>query len=212
MTFLVDNPDILVAYKRGDQKAMEAVYHAYLAKVSRVIRHGFLLSRDRDVSVPGVRDAETECDLIQETFLRAFSDTARKNYNGRSPFTPYIVRIAKNLMIDRYRKPKRESLESELKAKDEEFDLDEGPVAEQLLLDEDPAMAAHHSSQQEACLEYVETLGDLEDSFYELRYRKALPLLEVARQMGISRRQARTMENNLRKGLCSFLKEKNLWP
>ncbi len=57
--------------------------------------------------MPGGGSSELE-DLIQEVFVRAFSEKGRLAYDGLRDYEPYICTIARNLLIDRARKQGRE--------------------------------------------------------------------------------------------------------
>lgn len=46
--------------------------------------------------------------LVQNTFVRAFSPSARAAYDGLRPFGSYLVTIARNLLIDEARARNRE--------------------------------------------------------------------------------------------------------
>lgn len=50
-------------------------------------------------------------DMMQETFLRAFKHLDKFRHRGYSYFT-YLLQIAHNILVDHWRKPKCESLES----------------------------------------------------------------------------------------------------
>jgi DNA-directed RNA polymerase specialized sigma24 family protein len=56
-------------------------------------------------------DADGERELVQDTFAKAFAAAARQAYDGVSPYRPYLLRITKNLMIDRYRAAQRTPVE-----------------------------------------------------------------------------------------------------
>lgn len=104
MTVFLDNRALLDAFRRGDRAALTEVYRRYVDEVAGVVRHGFALGGK---AVRGVREVDCQRDLVQEVFVRCFSEAARKGYDGISPFRPYLLRIAKNLMIDEARKSGR---------------------------------------------------------------------------------------------------------
>lgn len=56
-------------------------------------------------------NAEDALDYMQETFLRAYTALKKFNYRGYSYLT-YLLRIARNLLVDHYRRPTSLPLES----------------------------------------------------------------------------------------------------
>jgi len=54
-----------------------------------------------------VRDEQLANDLFQETFIKVVKTLRNGKYNEEGKFLPWVLRIAKNLMIDYYRKDKR---------------------------------------------------------------------------------------------------------
>jgi RNA polymerase sigma-70 factor (ECF subfamily) len=59
---------------------------------------------------------ETAEDLFQETWLRVLE--RGRQYDGKSPFEPWLFRIARNLAIDRARRKPMASLEAALETPD----------------------------------------------------------------------------------------------
>src|SRR5262249_46673899 len=86
----------------GERQALGQVYFHYVEEVARLVRFGFVIEA-RSLRIPGAPDIETEQELVQEVFVRAFSESARLSYDGIRPYRPYLLRIAKNLLIDRQR-------------------------------------------------------------------------------------------------------------
>jgi RNA polymerase sigma factor (sigma-70 family) len=212
MSLLLDHPDLLAGYIRGDRSALEAIYFEYVDEVTRLVRRGFVYDRSKVVRVSGIGEESTQCDLVQETFVRAFSETARKGYDGRSPFRPYLLRIAKNLMIDRLRKLGREVPESELNLSGNAGEIPAFLGKDTPLLPENPAEQAHFKRQQATTEAFVATLPEPKRAFFDLRYRQGLSQQQVAKHLGATRRKVRTLEKQLRRELKKSLKFKRLWP
>lgn len=200
------------ALRTGDPRALEAVYWAFVDQVAALVRRGFVYSRDRVVVVPGVGEPQAQLDLIQETFLRLFSEQARRAYDPQRPLRPYLLRIAKNLMIDRLRRSGREvnaasdGLDSGVGDIDALLDED-GPIPA-----EDPASLAHWHRQREATRAWASRLATELKAIYDLRYERSLGQELSAERLGISRRRVRTLEARLRRCLRKELKKKGLWP
>jgi RNA polymerase sigma-70 factor (ECF subfamily) len=80
--------------KAGEIEAFGQLYSRYLDPIYRYIR-----SR--------VNEDQTAEDLTEETFIRAFK--ALDKYKERGlPFSAYLYRVAKNLLVDCYRRQKEE--------------------------------------------------------------------------------------------------------
>ncbi len=200
------------AFRSGDPRALERVYRAYVDQVAVLIRRGFVYSRGKVAAVPGVADPQTQCDLIQETFSRLFAERARQAYDPAHPLRPYLLRIAKNLMIDRLRRSGREVSPSDCAAGASLGDIDEILDSDQPLPDEDPASLAHFNRQREATRNWAAALPEELRAVYRFRYEQAMGQEQTAAGLGISRRRVRTLEGRLRRLLRKHLKKKRLWP
>lgn len=89
MTTLAEDPQLIAAWRGGDQAAATALVHRHGPMIGR-----FLVSRGADTS-----DVD---DLLQETFFRAF--THLESWRGDGSFRGWLFRIAGNLLKDRYRR------------------------------------------------------------------------------------------------------------
>ncbi len=86
-----DNTELILAAKRGDQKALTTLINLNAEAV-----HSFIHSL--------LGDRQIVQDLAQETFLRMI--LAIKNYELRAPFRSWLFRIAVNLCRDHLRRKK----------------------------------------------------------------------------------------------------------
>jgi RNA polymerase sigma factor (sigma-70 family) len=173
MIFENDRP-LLDAFRRGQKAALSRVYFAYVDEVARVVR-------DRE--------------LIQEVFVRAFSESARLAYDGLRPYRPYLLRIARNVLVDRLRARGREVDVDTLELADEK------PSADELL---------HTARMKEATAEHVARLSAEEKRFIRLRYEEGLSQEDVAKQMKATRRRMRTLEKRIEEGLVAHLRKRGL--
>jgi RNA polymerase sigma-70 factor (ECF subfamily) len=95
-----DIKNLILEAKNGNGEAFGRVYQEYLAPIYR-----FIYFR-----VPNKLEAE---DLTQEVFLRAFHSLNRFALGNNSPVA-YFYRIARNLLIDNYRKKKTVEIDIDL--------------------------------------------------------------------------------------------------
>lgn len=213
MAMLQDNGELLDGYRRGDRDALERIYSEYIDDVEAIVRQGFTTSSPDRHYVPGVSGEQACKDVIQDCFVRAFSESARKNYDGERPFRPYLLRIVKNRMIDRARKTDRMVLADD--AEDEGDTLDLNAIIEKNRAVEfrnrkDPEERLHWKKLTDAVDGFLESVDDEQRRFVELRYRNELSQRKVAEQMDVSRRRVRTLQKWVRRGLKGYLREQQL--
>lgn len=85
----VTDEELMLACKRGRFEALEQLYHRYHRPVLMFI-------------LRIVENRELAEDLLQETFLRIYSN--RESWQPNSKFTSWMYRIARNLCIDEKRR------------------------------------------------------------------------------------------------------------
>ncbi|MCP4498674.1 MAG: hypothetical protein GY822_01750 [Deltaproteobacteria bacterium] len=78
---------LLDGFRAGDSDALAELYEKHLRDVFVVVSQGFVLRKESTTRVPGLKDVAAQQDIVQDTFIRAFSATARKNYSGTTPGT-----------------------------------------------------------------------------------------------------------------------------
>jgi RNA polymerase sigma-70 factor (ECF subfamily) len=89
-----DDAHLVSLAKTGEIEAFGELYSRYLDPIYRYIR-------------TRVNEDQTAEDLTEETFIRAFR--ALDKYEERGlPFSAYLYRVTKNLLVDFYRKQKEE--------------------------------------------------------------------------------------------------------
>jgi RNA polymerase sigma factor (sigma-70 family) len=173
----------LERFRAGEPAALEHVYLAYVDEVATIIRKG----------VAGAGGGDLE-DLLHEVFVRAFSENARRSFDGVRDYGPYLATLTRNLVIDWARRRTRE-----LPAKDADFahDIAE-PAPESEPPWADPAKVAVVK------LYLSELPAELRD-VHEQRYVLSRSQEDVCRTLGLTRQQLRTRERHLRDGLAREL-------
>jgi RNA polymerase sigma-70 factor (ECF subfamily) len=190
VTIFADNRALLDRFRRGDRDALAKVYYHYVDEVATLARRGFTIESSGHAVVRGV-DADREREIVQETFAKAFAEKARLAYDGVQPYRPYLLRITKNLMIDRFRAERRDASEPEAECVVEPEDL-------------------HWKQLAAATAEHVATLDAESRRLIALRFEQELSQDDVAEAMGISRRRVRTLEDRVQHGLRKWLQSKGL--
>src|SRR5262249_23827941 len=131
-------------------------------------------------------------DVVQDVFLKAFSETARKSYDGTRPFGPFLTVIARNVLIDWARRSSREiadnaAIEAAL-SKAEDPGADDGSAVFA------PALLA-------LTQRYIDGLPAEFRAVHLRRFVMAEPQRGAAAALGISRQTLRTIERKLIEGL-----------
>jgi RNA polymerase sigma-70 factor (ECF subfamily) len=188
---------LLDSFRRGEQRALTTVFSTYVDEVATLVQRGFTMSVSR-VVVPGERDLHRQRDLVQETFVRAFSERARLAYDGISPFRPWLLRIAKNLMIDEGRRAGRLVATPAV-------DVDLAQVN-----DVSPEDELEWKTLRGATVAWKATLDAETLRFVQLRFEDEHSQAEVAAAMKVTRRRIRTLEQVVRDALRRWLVERGL--
>jgi RNA polymerase sigma-70 factor (ECF subfamily) len=173
--------ELLAAFRSGQRHALEAVYWEYIDAVEKLAKRELLcmLPRSARQDLP---------DLVQEIFVRAFSERARLGYDGLREYGPYLLTIARNTIVDWARRRGREVPRNE---PPEESVMEEPPFADDATL--------------RVVQAYLATLSPELAAVHEQRYVFARSQAETAAALGISRQQLRTKEKRLRDGLAQAL-------
>jgi RNA polymerase sigma factor (sigma-70 family) len=188
MSLFANNPELLAAFREGRRDALERVYRTYARPVDRALR-----AMARASGNNALTQASAIADLLQEVFVRAFSQAARRGYDGERDFGPYLTTIAHNCFVDALRATGREVLKG---PEDLTLALDvAGPEPDGWC---DPRALAVLSR-------YVRDLSAPLRAVYEQRFVLGVSQQEASSALGLSRRAIRTGEGRLRRGLRKAL-------
>lgn len=194
---------LLDGFRRGDRDALERVYRAHVDDVARLLRYGFVSGEAR---VAGIQDLDRCLEITQEVFVRAFSQRARQGYDGLRPYRPYLLRITKNLLIDRLRVAGREVPLAQFAEDDElapEDRLAPAPPPE-------PEAALDKGQLATATQAFLAEQDEELRRFVELRFVEERSQYEVLEVMKITRRRVRTLEKRALEGLRAYLAARGL--
>jgi RNA polymerase sigma-70 factor (ECF subfamily) len=201
MTVFAGDRSLLDAFRRGDRAALATVYFHYIDDIAAVVRHGFSIPTS-GARVRGAADEQTERDLVQEVFARAFAPRARDAYDGVRPYRFYVRRIAKNLLIDRAR------------AVDPTVPLDGADgelVIEPEVAEADSEWDSEWIEQRREAAAYVSGLAPALRRLVKLRFEDEMSQDQAAEALGVSRRRVRTLEARIQRGLRKALRRAGLW-
>lgn len=93
MQFLSDN-ELVKLYMNGNEESLSILVKRHKRRIYSYI---YLITRNKTL---------TE-DIFQETFFKVIQTLKRGQYNEEGKFLPWLLRIAKNLIIDYFRKIKK---------------------------------------------------------------------------------------------------------
>lgn len=141
----------------GDRTAFDTIVQRYCRSLA-----GFAAARCRTV-----QDAE---DIVQETFLRAFSNLT--SYDPSYPFKNWLFTIAYRLIISAYRRKKPASLSHE--------------SAQETIAHEQP-----EQPDNEWLWNVIQTLKDDDQTVLWLRYKQDMEIEDIAKIMSVSKTSIR---------------------
>lgn len=98
MTFQqISDQELVHHYVTGNEACLEMLIKRHKRKIFTTI---YLIVNDRYIAE----------DLFQETFIKVIQMLKSEKYNEEGKFLPWVVRIARNMAIDYFRKAKRAPL------------------------------------------------------------------------------------------------------
>lgn len=189
------NPALLEGFRDGKPDVLETVYWEYVQKIERLLAQGFQI-RDRGTEWGRINGAHRQpddlADLLQEVFVRAFSERARRAYDSRRDYRPYLYAIARNVLTDWARRQGREIPAPPI-------ELEAAIGAWQSTAEVAPWATP---ATMRAVEEYLATLPQSLRRVHELRYEQGLSQVRSAEILGVGRQTLRTLEVRLREGLA----------
>lgn len=205
-----NNRKLLDEFRKGQQNALSEVYYRCVDSVALVIRSGFQVSAKTGTRVPGISSMDLQRDLVQEVFVRAFSEKARLNYDGLRPYQPYLVQIGRNLLVDYWRKQGREISWENNSNNDS---TRENSVESRYVTNLEsvpPEDDLHWKTLKGATAKYVAALEPELREFVSLRFEEELSQYDLMKKLRISRWKVRRLEAKVQSGLMKFLKTQGL--
>lgn len=164
-----DIGNIISRAKNGDKEAFSHLYKSYFEPLYHYI---YFKIRDR---------GDTE-DMVQEVFLKAYTSFDRYTYSKKSPLA-YFYTIARNTIIDHYRKQKISRVDEDLilSIPDEENNPEENSVKNEEALELREKIALLPETEQEVIIfkfineletkEIAEILDKKEEAVRQLQSR-----------------------------------------
>jgi RNA polymerase sigma-70 factor (ECF subfamily) len=91
---LISDKDLVHLYVSGDESAIATLLSRHKSKIYTSI---YLLVKDRYLAE----------DIFQDTFIKVINTLKSGKYNEEGKFLPWVLRISHNLVIDHFRREKR---------------------------------------------------------------------------------------------------------
>ena len=195
---LPSDRQLLARFRDGERDALLVVYRAFVTEVETLCRRGFILDGLKVPPLPG----PMVMDVVQDVFLKAFSQSARLAYDGLRPYRPFLLQLARNVCIDRLRALGRspQPLPADQESEDSRGEPSERSAEEKL----DQARRVRLTQ------EFVAQLDPISQQLVELRFVGELTQDETADKLAISRRRVRTLESRILAGLRKRLSKHGL--
>jgi RNA polymerase sigma-70 factor, ECF subfamily len=216
LMLLVERRDLLARFKAGERRALEEVYRHYVSDVANFLRRGFTFnSRDRSFRFGGYNHPFDLDNAVQETFVRAFKESARLGYDGLHSYKNYLYAIGRNLVVDEFRS--REVAMSPFVYQTAAPAADPSPGGDADDGAPSQAIASSDSAQTSAEQEFlrqemaqlyaafVERLEERDRIFFCARFEEQKTQIEAGQSCGLSHMQARTLEKKLRERFLKFM-------
>jgi RNA polymerase sigma factor (sigma-70 family) len=187
--FFREHPELLAGFREGRREVLERVYRAYVLLVERYLRALAYRGGNPDLAQPAAL-----CDLLQETFVRAFAPEARRRYDGVRLYGAYLATIAHHSFVDALRLLGRETPEEpEVLSRGLDEIVPPEEIRDVKLLGVLNAFLGELPAQLRELCEQRFVLGRSQE--------------EVSAALGLSRGTLRTDEQRLRRGLRKALRK-----
>lgn len=107
---LKGNPELAGRFRRGDREVLTELYRAHVGEIRLVLQRGFSFSsKGESIRFRGFSEPFRVEEVLQDVFIHAFREKARVAYDDKQPYLPFLVTIARNRVIDRFRKERTEA-------------------------------------------------------------------------------------------------------
>ena len=184
----VDERRLVEKARAGDAEAFGAIYQRYVDRV-----HGFISFR--------VRDTVLAEDLTQDVFLQAIRGL--EGFDWRGSLAPWLMRIARNTVVDHWRRSGRRPERSLSAVEAGEADDDDTSRIDRLAVSEEDAgiQRAELLLDREELIRASEQLTELQQRVIALRFAAGLSIRETAEAMGRSDGAIKNLQHHAVKAL-----------
>jgi RNA polymerase sigma-70 factor (ECF subfamily) len=190
-----DERTLVERAQSGDAQAFGRIYQRYVDRV-----YSFVSFR--------VRDQQLAEDLTQEVFVQALR--ALDSYDWRGSLAPWLLRIARNTVVDHWRRssrrPERPLSAIELDNQSGEESID-ALALEADTSNEEAFVRADGALDRQRILAAAEHLTDLQQQVLALRFASGLSIRETADTMGRTEGAIKNLQHHAVRALRRKLEE-----
>jgi RNA polymerase sigma factor (sigma-70 family) len=216
MSLLIERRELLDRFKKGERRALEEVYRHYVADIAAFLQRGFTFSSaGRSLRFIGYAQPFDLDNALQETFTRAFKESARLGYDGLHEYKNYLLAIARNLVLDefRHREVAMSPFIDRMNAGPMESAAHEGEEAPAATGASTPSGPVGAGAEQEFLRRelarlyegFIARLDERDRTFFRHRFEEQRTQVEAGAQSNLSHMQARTLEKKLRRQFLEFM-------
>ncbi|MFT6396502.1 MAG: RNA polymerase sigma factor (sigma-70 family) [Bradymonadia bacterium] len=206
----------LAGYRRGDADALKRVFETHSDELQKLLLTGMVTKSEGKRVRIRIQDPDERDEITNEVFARAFSVATRRNYRGIAPFFPYLCRICRNVVVDRFHAARREqalfrsdnvdSPSGGFALSEQAADWQTGPVS----LGRSPELSAARSQLSTALQSFMTTLTDEERELLRLYYEDDASQRDAAERLGIDRNRVRYLVAGVRRRLLTHMRNERL--
>ena len=195
--------ELLEGFRAGRREALSRIYREHGDEVARMLRHGFTFSSGgRSHRFAGYGSAFDLQDALHDVFRAAFEPKARQGYDGLRPYGPYLRTIARNVVLQRFRRssavfqPLDEATQGAAG-----LESPEAPASS-------PESRVHDSQVRELVLAFLADLAPEDRALVQARFVDGLSQRDAAERLGLGRQQIRARELKVRRRLLAYLRRR----
>jgi RNA polymerase sigma-70 factor (ECF subfamily) len=208
MTLLMNNTALRNGFRSGDRSVLEQVYREYSRSLFSMLLHGFPVeSQHKRFTFRGYKDPWQLENAVQEIFARAFAESARRAYDGIRPYKNYLMTIARNYVVDSFRRRQKESVFFD--------DLPTYRFSELPFPDDgtpkNPESQAVNRQLKEETAKFVGALDPDTKKLFDARFVRGLSVEASASELQISEYRVKREERRIRKNFFSYMRTRGFF-
>ncbi len=205
MTILVSDAELRDAFRRGERNALKRVYREYAGELFGFLSRGFAIqAAGGNHYFTGYNEPWRLETAVQDVFSKAFSERARMGYDGIRPFKNYLFTIARNHIVDLFRKKPKEFLPLEDIPESTANDAltDSGVISDVYTT---PEEKAEEKQLGELVEQYLGTLDKKQKAIFEVRFSEGKSIEACAKTLGVTDYRIKREETRIKKSFFHFM-------